>query len=141
MIGLGGVLLIILGAVITTRSMMKELLRIDRQKAASDEMLLQSSKMAALGKMAAGIAHEINNPLAVIGEKAGWIKDLLEMEDVSGSENFQEYADAVNKIEQHVNRAKTITHRLLGFARRMEPVTERVSINDRPGGERLLPGK
>ena len=129
LIGLGGVLLIILGAVITTRAMMKELLRIDRQKAASDEMLLQSSKMAALGKMAAGIAHEINNPLAVIGEKAGWIKDLLKMEDVSGSENFQEYADAVNKIEQHINRAKTITHRLLGFARRMEPVTERVSIN------------
>ena len=130
LIGLGGVLLIILGAVITTRSMMKELLRIDRQKAASDEMLLQSSKMAALGKMAAGIAHEINNPLAVIGEKAGWIKDLLKMEDISGSENFQEYADAVNKIEQHINRAKTVTHRLLGFARRMEPVTERVSINN-----------
>ena len=126
---LGGVILIIIGAVFTTRSMMKELMIMDRKKAASDELVIQESKMAALGKMAAGIAHEINNPLAVIGEKAGWIKDLLQMEDISKSENFQEYADAVNKIEQHINRAKTITHRLLGFARRMEPVTERVSIN------------
>ncbi|MCK9374759.1 MAG: ATP-binding protein [Syntrophobacterales bacterium] len=129
LIALGGVLLIIIGAFFTTRAMMKELVRMERKKAASDEMVMQSSKMAALGKMAAGIAHEINNPLAVIGEKAGWIKDLLGMEDVAKSENFQELSDAVNKIEYHVVRAKTVTHRLLGFARRMEPLAERVSIN------------
>ena len=129
LIGLGGVLLITIGAVFTTRSMMRELVRMERKKAASDELAIQSSKMAALGKMAAGIAHEINNPLAVIGEKAGWIKDLMKMEDVSKSQNLQEIADAVSKIEYHIVRAKTVTHRLLGFARRMEPVTERVNIN------------
>ncbi|HEY9072972.1 MAG TPA: cache domain-containing protein, partial [Desulfobaccales bacterium] len=129
LIGLGGVLLIIIGAVLTTGLMMKELRRIEREKAASDEMVMQSSKMAALGKMAAGIAHEINNPLAVIAEKAGWIKDLLSMEEVSNSPNYQELAEAVGKIEYHVVRAKTVTHRLLGFARRLEPVTEPVNVN------------
>ena len=130
LIGLGGVLLIFVGAYFTTRSMMKELQRMDQKQAASDEMAIQSSKMAALGKMAAGIAHEINNPLAVIGEKAGWMKDLLALEDMAKSENFQELLDAVNKIEFHVVRAKTVTHRLLGFARRMEPMEERVNINE-----------
>jgi two-component system NtrC family sensor kinase len=129
-IGLGGVLLIIIGTVFTTRAMMRQLVRMEREKAASDELAMQSSKMAALGKMAAGIAHEINNPLAVIGEKAGWIKDLLGMEDVDKCENFQELSDAVNKIEYHVVRAKTVTHRLLGFARRMEPMAEKININE-----------
>ena len=129
LIALGGVALIAIGAVLSTRSMMNEMINMERKKAASEEMAIQESKMAALGKMAAGIAHEINNPLAVIGEKAGWIKDLLKMEDVSKSENFQEVAEAVNKIEYHINRAKMIIHRLLGFARRMEPATEILNIN------------
>jgi two-component system NtrC family sensor kinase len=129
LIGAGGVLLIFIGAVFITNYMTKELVRMEQQKAVSEDLAMQSSKMAALGKMAAGIAHEINNPLAVIAEQAGWLKDLLAEEDMDGCSNFQELSATVRKIEYHVNRAKKVTHRLLGFARRMEPVQETVDLN------------
>ncbi len=133
-LGAGGLLVIIMGTLFVSRLMIAQLVKSDREKAILDASLIQSSKMAALGKLAAGIAHEVNNPLAVIKEKVGWIRDLLDEEDVANSPNFQEFDDAVRKIDAHVERAKRVIHRLLGFARGMEPVREKVDV------ERVMEG-
>ena len=125
-----GVAFIIIGTLLITRMIVVQQERSNRAEAKLNEELIQSSKMAALGKLAAGVAHEVNNPLAVIREKAGWMRDLLEEEDVRGSANFQEFEEAVDKIEQHVERAGSVVHRMLGFARRMEPVCNDVYLND-----------
>jgi len=108
--------------------MLQQLIRADREKAILDASLMQSSKMAALGKW---LRHCSRSEQSAGGHqgKVGWVKDLLVEEDIAKSENFKEFQDAMTKIEYHVERAKKVTHRLLGFARRMEPVEEKVDIN------------
>jgi two-component system NtrC family sensor kinase len=88
-----------------------------------------ASKMASIGRLASGVAHEINNPLAIINEKAGLMKDILEVSD-SLEPSKEKFMSLINGIAESVNRCRTITHRLLGFSRRMEISHETVDIND-----------
>lgn len=123
-----GLLALCLGTWFITARIVKYLEKADEQKAQYDAVIMQSSKMAALGKMAAGIAHEINNPLMLIREYAGWVKDLLHEEDREQVENYSDMESSLSKIEQNVDRAKDVTHRLLGFARRVDPVPESIPL-------------
>jgi two-component system NtrC family sensor kinase len=84
------------------------------------QQVIETGKLASVGELAAGIAHEINNPVAIMIEEAGWVGDLLEEEDLDGSDNKEELFRALNQIKTQGRRCKEITHKLLSFARKTD---------------------
>ncbi len=87
----------------------------------------RSSKMASIGKLAAGVAHEINNPLAIINEKAGLLQDLFTFLEVY--EKDERLLSTIESIIAAVKRAGDITHRLLGFARETDSSIQTIDVN------------
>jgi two-component system NtrC family sensor kinase len=99
----------------------------DRRREMTYRTVEHTNKLASIGRLAAGIAHEINNPLAVINEKAGLMRDLLER--APGFELGDRFLQLTDSIRDTVERCSGITHRLLGFARRMDAQIEQIDLN------------
>lgn len=100
----------------------------DEKREAAFREIQHTHKLSSIGRLAAGVAHEINNPMAIVNEKAGLMKDLIEYSaDFPDKPKFTALVDA---ILQSVQRCRSITHRLLGFARRMEIQIEVLDLNE-----------
>lgn len=81
--------------------------------------LFHASKLASIGELATGVAHEINNPLAIIVAHCGIIADLLNP-DFSHEPNPQKILEEVDTICQSAFRASRITRQLVDFGLKKE---------------------
>ncbi|MFO7831429.1 MAG: ATP-binding protein [Desulfuromonadaceae bacterium] len=86
------------------------------------DQIIESEKLAEVGRLSSGIAHEINNPLAVIAYAA----QLLGRETDPGSFS----AELLEQIESEIERLKSLTTGLLGFSRNSKAELSRVDCNE-----------
>jgi two-component system NtrC family sensor kinase len=100
-----------------------------QQRFVMGEKMLQSQKLASLGELAAGVAHEINNPLAIIRQEAEYAQFLLKKSASGPGPELAELQDSLREIMNQVDRSREITHNLLDFARKREPVLQKVQLN------------
>ncbi len=108
----------------------KALARESAMREVLEQKMVTAERLASLGTLAAGVGHEINNPLAIIAEAAGFMRLVL-AKDGSESATHKERLDlALDKIEKSVNRARRITMQLLGFAGQPEAVLREISLDD-----------
>jgi two-component system NtrC family sensor kinase len=93
------------------------------------QQFIETGKLDSIGELASGIAHEINNPVAIMVEEAGWVQDLIH-EGIDKNDNLEEFIRALKQIETQGHRCKEITRKLLSFGRKTDSRVESVQLND-----------
>lgn len=121
-----GIILVVIAGMATY--MVNKIYIADQTRARTLHQIEHTNRMASIGRLAAGVAHEINNPLAIINEKAGLINDLFVYK--------QEYAHDerllanIKSIIGSVSRCGKITKRLLSFARHIDVEMDSIRFKD-----------
>src|SRR5687767_3235358 len=102
-----------------------EIQRREQELRDKQEQLVQAGKLATLGELTTGVAHELNNPLNNIGLFVGNVIDLIEL----GRTDKEQIVRELDNAMQQVRKATEIISHLRTFGRAASVVYEPVSIN------------
>ena len=112
-----------------------DLIRLEKEKiqeleyrAKLEKKMIDTERLVSLGTMSTGIAHEINNPLAIINESAGYMKAVIQSPEMSVFSQKEALLKGIDKIETSIKRARKITHQLLGHVKRQASQFSQVDL-------------
>lgn len=92
----------------------------------AEQQLIQASKMATLGEMATGVAHELNQPLSVIKTASSYLRRKASKHERVEEDTLKTMAE---EIDDHVDRASRIINHMREFGRKSEVAREPVQVN------------
>jgi two-component system NtrC family sensor kinase len=128
---LGGLVIVGAAFYLTDRVVLR-LEKADREREQLSSQLIRAARLAELGEMAAGFAHEINNPLQIMKTEQALIgtlfADLKRRGDLKDSEDLAEMQDSMQQIQIQIDRCSAITQAILKFGRQSRSAPERIDL-------------
>ena len=122
------IILILLVTLGVATDLVNQLHEADQQRLDTLHQVEYANKMVSLGRLASGVAHEINNPLAIINEKAGHIKDIFTLTETYA--NDPKLNDLVESVISTVQRCAKVTRDLLNFTRHLNLSIQTIDLEE-----------
>ena len=122
LIALAAVLLLISGFIIWNRMLKNQVALRTRELQSAQKQLMQAEKMETIGRLAAGVAHEVKNPLAIIQMGVDYLSQEIPRDKVT--------AEVIKDIDDAVRRADRVILGLLDFSRDKKLELKQGSLND-----------
>jgi two-component system, NtrC family, sensor kinase len=115
-----------------TNRIVRRMENLDTEKDRLGEQLIRATRLAELGGMAAGFAHEINNPLQIMKSEQALMEavlsDLKKRGDLKESEDLTELEESMHQIDLQIERCSNITQAILKFGRKGKPIFENLDL-------------
>lgn len=137
-----GIVFIIGLAFYITNRLITQIEKAETDKEKLDQQLIVAGRLAEIGEMSAGFAHEINNPLQVIRAEQKLMEtimqEMVQKGDLLQGEDLNELIESLNQIQIQIDRCAQITQSVLKFARKTDPNPQRLNLADFVGQASLL---
>ncbi len=128
---IGGAAIVVVAFYMSGR-IVRQMELMDAEKTQLGQQLIRAARLAEIGEMATGVAHEINNPLQVMKSEHSMIQmilsDLKESGELKPSEDLSDLEDSINQIELQISRCAKITQSVLKFGRQAETHLQNVDL-------------
>ena len=128
---LGGAAIVAVAFYMTNR-IIRRMEQIDTEKDQLGKQLVRATRLAELGQMSTGFAHEINNPLQIMKSEQALMdaifSDMRKKGELKESQDLADFEDSMNQIKLQIDRCAHITQAILKFGRKSEPVIKEIDL-------------